>query len=179
MQGEKEKIRGTKAKATALLLTLCIVMLSIVGGSDWYLVGIYARASWMGRCLYPFFHANILHAVLNAWCFLCIIFIYNISIQRILLAYIVAITFPIDTFSCLLSLPIIPTVGLSGIVFFLFGTISFEVGRRLYYQAWMLFYIVVGFFFPNTNAWLHLYCYLLGVVLSLLNYPIDRCKKKR
>lgn len=178
MQREKEKIRRKKEKITALLLALVIMILSLLHLTNWHTVGIYVGCSWVGRCLYPFFHSGIIHATLNAWCLVCLFFIYNIRLQRLILAYIVAITFPIDTLSLVLPISKLPTIGLSGVIFFLFGSISFEVGRKLYYQAWMIFYLAVGFVFPYTNAWLHLYCYLSGFLFSLLNYPITRCKKK-
>lgn len=90
-----------------------------------------------------------------------------------LFAYVVAVTMPVDTLGVFLPLDN-PTVGLSGVVYVLFGTISFEVARKRYFQFWMLFYISVGFIFPNTNAWLHLYCYLCGFLFALLNKPINR-----
>lgn len=178
MQREKEKIRRKKEKVTSLLLAVIVIALSLLKLSDLHEVGIYVGGSWVGRVLYPFFHSGIIHATLNAWCLISLVFIYNIRLQRLILAYIVAITFPIDTLSLVLPISKLPTIGLSGVVFFLFGSISFEVGRKLYYQAWMIFYLAVGFVFPYTNAWLHLYCYLSGFLFSLLNYPITRCKKK-
>lgn len=88
-----------------------------------------------------------------------------------LVAYLLAVTVPVDTLGGFLPFDN-PTVGLSGVVYVLFGSISFEVLRKRYYQCWMLFYIGIGFFMPNTNAWLHLYCYLCGFVVALLNKPI-------
>lgn len=152
MQREKEKIRRKKEKITALLLALVIMILSLLHLTNWHTVGIYVGCSWVGRCLYPFFHSGIIHATLNAWCLVCLFFIYNIRLQRLILAYIVAITFPIDTLSLVLPISKLPTIGLSGVIFFLFGSISFEVGRKLYYQAWMIFYLAVGFVFPYTNG---------------------------
>lgn len=178
MQREKEKIRRKKEKVTSLLLAVIVIALSLLKLSDLHEVGIYAGGSWVGRVLYPFFHSGIIHATLNAWCLISLVFIYNIRLQRLILAYTIAVTFPIETLSQVLPISALPTVGLSGIVFFLLGSISLEVGRKLYYQAWMIFYLAVGFVFPYTNAWLHLYCYLSGFLFSLLNYPITRCKKK-
>ncbi len=179
MQREEKTIRRTKEKVTTLLLALFLIVLSVIGTVDWYSVGIYAGSPWTGRGLYPFFHASVFHAILNAWCLCCVMFIYDITVWRLLLAYIVAVTYPVDTVTQLFSLPITPTVGISGCLFFLLGSIAFEVRRRLYYQTWMFFYLIVGFFLPYTNAWIHLYCYLCGIILSLLNYPIKRCKRKR
>lgn len=159
-------------KITALLIALTIVCLHIFGTYEGKDVGIYSGCSLQGRFLYPFFHANILHAILNAWCFISIIFIYDISIWRIFAAYFVAAFIPIDIMHRWVGGLSTPTVGLSVAVFFLFGSISFEVKRKWYYQLWMLFYIIVGFVFPDTNAWLHLYGYCAGFLLSLINKPI-------
>ena len=115
---------------------------------------------------YPFYHVGIVHALLNAWCLLSVVFIYDISMLRLCLAYIIAVFIP---FICLSDTP---TVGLSGLVFALFGSISFEVGRKVYYQLWMIAYLIIGFVFPNTNAWVHLYCYLAGCAVALLNKPV-------
>ncbi len=154
------------SKSLSLLLTVLILIISIHHVEDWSTVSIYTGCGLGCRMLYPFYHANLLHALLNAWCLLSIIFIYDISLLRFILAYIIAVTIP--SF-CLSDTP---TVGMSGLVFALFGSISFEVQRKTYYQLYMLAYLVVGFLFPNTNALVHLYCYILGVVLALLNKPV-------
>lgn len=160
-------------KIAALVIGTAVVILAVVVSPDWNGVGIQAGCALSGRLLYPFFHANILHAALNVWCLLSLVFIYDITALRLLMAYIVAASVPVDTlgtFVCMAH----PTVGLSGMVYFLFGSISFEVSRRRYFQLCMAFYIVFGFLFPNTNAWLHLYCYLVGLSVALLNKPVNR-----
>lgn len=161
-----------KEKITALIVAAVTICLSLSSTWDWQTVGIYAGGSLYSRLLYPFFHASLLHATLNAWCLLSIVFTYNIKIWRLLLSYIIAITIPIDTLGSFIANMTLPTVGLSAVVFVLFGSISFEVLRKWYYQAWMLLYLAMGFLFPNTNAWLHLYCYLAGLVIALMNKPI-------
>lgn len=159
-------------KITALVIGVTIICLSLSGARDWQTVGIYAGCGWKGRLLYSFFHANILHATLNAWCLISIVFLYDVTLWRLLLAFIIAATVPVGLINHILGGFASPTVGLSAIVFVLFGTLSFEVLRKMYYQMWMLFYLAVGFLFPNTNAWLHLYCYLAGLVIALLNKPV-------
>lgn len=154
-------------KTASLVIALSAVCLSLIGVDDWHSVGIYAGCSLRSRLLYPFFHANLFHATMNVWCLLSVVFIYDVSIWRLLLAFVVAATVPVG----MLGMDA-PTVGLSGVVFVLFGTLSFEVLRKRYYQMWMLFYLALGFLLPNTNALLHLYCYAVGFVISVLNKPI-------
>ncbi len=154
------------AKAAVLLIAVVTLCISLHDVADWSAVGIYKGCSLVCRMLYPFFHANLLHVTLNVWCLLSVVFIYDVSLWRLFFAYAIAVATP----SCFLMDT--PTVGLSGVVYVLFGTISFEVRRKLYYQLWMFFYVVIGFFFPNTNTWIHLYCYLAGCVVALFNKPV-------
>lgn len=161
-------------KVTAISVTVIVVSLSLFDTKGWMpYVSIYPCCHIYGRMLYPFFHAGFLHAALNAWCLLCVTFIYDVSWVRMLFAYLVAISFPVDTLAGVLNCSD-PTIGLSGVVYAMFGSISFEVSRKWYYQLWMLFYLAIGFSFPNTNAWLHLYCYIIGFMFALLNKPIDK-----
>lgn len=155
-------------KVAALLISVVVVCLSLQDMTDWSSVGIFDGCGLRPRLLYPFFHVGIIHAVLNVWCMLSVVFIYNVSLSRLSFGYAAALSIP----DCCLSS--IPTVGLSGLVFALFGSLSFEVRRRLYYQSWMAAYLIIGFLFPNTNAWVHLYCYIIGLVWALLNKPIKR-----
>ena len=53
-------------KITALVISTIVVGLSFFKVWDWQTVGIYAGSDIAGRVLYPFFHANILHASLNS-----------------------------------------------------------------------------------------------------------------
>ena len=151
-------------KITSLLISVVVFCL-VFANNEWMSVGIYKDCGLGNRLLYPFFHAGFLHAILNAWCLLSVVFIYNISMVRLFTAYLLSISIP----SFLLM--DVPTVGLSGVVFVLFGSISFEVGRKLYYQVWMIAYLLLGFLFPNTNGLIHLYCYAMGCVVALLNKP--------
>lgn len=160
--------RGAMAAVAVALLVVALSPFRIAG---WGEVGIYAHCPMSARLLYPFFHAGVLHAALNAWCLLSLAFLYKVTCKRILVAYTMAVTVPVDTLSAFLPFDN-PTVGLSGVVYVLFGSISFEVARKRYFQLWMLSYITVGFILPNTNAWLHLYCYLCGLAFALLNKPI-------
>lgn len=158
-------------KAAVVVMALGLFFLSFFHVADWRSVGIYAHGPWSGHLLYPFFHASVLHASLNVWCLLSLVFFYDITWKRMIMAYLMAVGVPVDTLGSFLPFDE-PTVGLSGMVYVLFGSISFEVLRKAYYQCWMFFYICMGFFMPGTNAWLHLHCYLCGLIVALLNKPI-------
>lgn len=153
-------------KFAALAISTIALILTLFVSADWRSVGVYVGCPLYCRAIYHIFHANIVHAAINAWCLLSIVFIYNISIKRLLLAFCAAASVPA------FCLSVTPTVGLSGVVYFLLGSLSFEVARFLYYQFWMALFIALGFFIPNSNALLHLYCYAVGFAVALLNKPI-------
>ena len=73
----------------------------------------------------------------------------------------------------------VPTVGLSCVCYFLLGTLIFEVKRKLYFLFSTALYIAVGFLFPSVNALIHLYGYLAGLLVGLLNAPLSCFRIKR
>lgn len=161
-------VQKRNAKVVSLALTVIVIVLCLVPVTA-SSVGIAAGVPLLPRLVYPFFHTNILHAGLNAWTLLCIVFYYDASLWKIVLSYVIAVSFPADT----LSSPL--TIGLSGVCFALMGEIAFNVRRKLYWQMWMLFFIAIGFLLPNVNAALHLYCYTVGCIIGLLDIPVRKC----
>lgn len=173
-------LRGEKAKTTALVLTAVILIIHAatpavfpVGLSS---VALSSDCTIYARLLYPFFHASFLHVLLNCWVLLCIVFYYNIGIGKLLLAYLVSITVP--SYVC----GTMPTVGLSSVVFCLLGMTSWLVKRKLYYHCWIASFIAIGFLLPwicsacglivaTPNNFLHIYCYVVGLLVGFLNAP--------
>lgn len=165
-------VRQKEAKNAALLTAVVIILMSFTYVPDWSVVGIAGGCPLAARLVYSFFHASPVHAVVNAWCLLCIVFIYDVSIWRLLTAYIVAVVVP----GFLLS--DMPTVGLSCVCYFLLGSLIFEVKRKLYFMSCMALYIAVGFLFPSVNAVIHVYGYLAGLLVGLLNAPVSCFRRK-
>ena len=128
-------------------------------------VSLCGGCSFSARLLYPFFHAGVLHALLNAWSLLCVVFLTRISLSRLFAAYLVAVSFP---FACA------PTVGLSGVVFALLGRVAFEGARPRVFILYSLAVVLLGFLFPKVNAVLHLYCYVAGLLVGFLDSPVRR-----
>lgn len=153
-------------KIAALSISLIVIVLALFSSVDWRSVGIYVGSPLYCRASYILFHANVIHAAVNAWCLLSIAFLYGFSASRLFLAFCAAASVP----ACCLSY--YPTVGMSGLVYFLLGCLAFDVARKIYYQFCMAFYIALGCFIPNSNVLLHLYCYAVGFAVALLNKPI-------
>lgn len=161
------KTKNAEAKNASLLTAVVILIMSFIYIPDWSMIGVAEDCPLAARFVYSFFHASPLHAFVNAWCLICIVFLYDVSIWRLLTAYIVAVVVP----GCLLSE--VPTVGLSCVCYFLLGSLIFEVKRKLYFVSCTALYIAVGFLFPSVNAVIHLYGYLAGLVVGLLNAPLS------
>lgn len=164
-------VQKEMAKASALILSLTVILSSFIYIPDWHAVGVYRGCSIIQRIGYSFFHASLLHALINAWCMLSVIFIYEAKLWRIAIAFLIAIVVP-DYF-----LDITPTVGLSAVCYALLGSITLESRRKMYFLSCMALYILVGFIIPGINAWIHLYAYMAGLLVGLLNTPI-LCLKK-
>ncbi|WP_304423465.1 rhomboid family intramembrane serine protease [uncultured Duncaniella sp.] len=160
-------VRQKEAKNAALLTAVVIILMSFTYVPDWSAVGVAVGCPSAARLVYSFFHASPLHAAVNAWCLICVVFLYDVSIWRLLTAYIVAVVVP----GFLLS--DVPTVGLSCVCYFLLGSLIFEVKRKLYFMSCMALYIAVGFLFPSVNAVIHVYGYLAGLLVGLLNAPLS------
>lgn len=133
--------------------------------------GLRAHGSVLARLAYPFAHASVLHAVLNCWCLLSLAFIAGISFWQLLVAYVIAISYP----SVFLSS--VPVVGFSGVCFALLGMVALSVRRKLYYQFWVWLMLVLGWFFPNAAAGLHLWCYLWGMAVAVFTTPMGAIKE--
>lgn len=163
-------VQERNGKMAALALTLlCFVLCFVpVPAAS---VGIAAGVPLLPRLTYSFFHVGFLHCSLNCWALLCLVFYYRASLTKIVVAYLIAVSFPADT----LGSPL--TVGLSGVCFALMGLVAWRVRRKLYWQTWMGAFIAVGFLLPNVNAPLHLYCYVVGCLVGLLDMPIKRKSK--
>lgn len=162
-------VQRTEEKVSVLVLTVLFVALSLFPNVRETL-GLYAGCPWYGRLGYPFAHANILHAMVNSWCLLSFAFAYDISWKQLLAAYIIAISFPNSL------LDAIPVVGASGVCFALIGIVALRSKRRVFFQFWVLSILAVGFLFPSCAAWLHVYCYLLGLLIGMLSTPLSILK---
>lgn len=157
---------------------------SVASASGLSSVAISAGCPLLPRLLYSFFHASLLHCLVNSWCLLSVVFYYDLPLSSLLLAYITAATFPVDTICTVLggSAAEIPTIGLSGICFSLLAQASFHARRKLYFHLYIAFFLLLSTAFPylcsvcgyaiaTPNTPLHIYCYVAGLIVGFLNSP--------
>lgn len=156
-------------KTLALIIAVVVILVYIFSPFNVFDVGLYYGCGLGQRLAYSFFHTNIFHLIINLWCFLYIAFLCRISLFRLFFAYVIAVTIPLSLLIHLSDLFFQPSVGLSAIVFFLLGSMSFEVSNKWRWQKWMIPYLLIGLLLPNVNGVGHLYCYTVGVFYSLIS----------
>lgn len=166
MQKKKGMDREEKTKIATLIIASVLIAIQLFD-VNLYNVGIACNSPWWTRLTYHFFHASFLHVVLNAWWLIALVFIYDISYKSLMAAFTLACMIP----NCCLS--DVPTVGASGLIFVLFGAISFMVKQKTYYQACMATTMLLGFLIPQSNAWIHVFCYAEGLMMGVINKPIN------
>ena len=157
-------------KLAALILTAILVAVYFCAPVDCSVVGLTKQGGWP-RLYYSFLHASVLHLVVNCWCLLSIAFAYTIKPWQLVLAIVTATLTPAF---CLYDTP---TVGLSVAVYALLGMWALHVRRKLFYSAWILSYLSIGFLFPAVNVLAHIYGYMAGLLVSLLTMPM-KCETR-
>ena len=179
-------VRNTQAKTTALILTIIVLVIAAtqcVAEFPPHRLALCNGAQLIPRLTYHFLHANIFHAILNCWCLLSLVFFYDVNIWQIIAAYLIASSFPVDTLSEIMPNLGTPTVGMSAICYVLMDLVMPRVKRKLYYNAFVVFFVLMGLTFPSLcnlinrevavpNNILHLYAYIMGMLVGFLNTPI-------
>lgn len=139
-----------------LAVSLALFVLSFISQDSVQI----SRNMALNRLFYPLFHANSIHAILNIFCILQLAFYYRMSRWYLLASYIIAVTAP--------SSLIEGTIGFSGVIFAALGLYSMIVTRGWVIAAHVALYCSLTAFFSCVNTLLHLYCYAVGFVCSLL-----------
>lgn len=158
-------------KTAAIALILVILLIALFFSPDYYSVGLHTLSPWQTRFVYQFIHASFIHALLNSWCLAALVFILPVSLWKMILAYIIAVLAPSYVISST------PTVGLSVILFALFGLLTPVIPSWKRWLMWCVANIAVGFVIPCVNGAIHAYAFIIGLIIGSLNAPIS-CKKK-
>lgn len=158
-----------QTKTAALVLSLALLILSVFDAPAACIL--HPGCGITARLCYHFFHANVFHAICNIWCLLAIAFYYDIEDWELLLAFIIAATVP----SWCLTLK---AIGFSGICFALMGIVFYKVARKRYYLSFIIPVVAAGFIIPGMAATIHLYCFTLGITVSLVLQAVGLYKRR-
>ena len=162
-----------QTKTATLVLSLALLVMSFFDAP----LALEPHCSFAARMAYHFFHANFFHALCNVWCLLAIAFYYDIEDYELLLAFFLASSIPVDCALCIVPCAFEkPVVGFSGVCFALMGIVFYKVARKRLYLSWIIPILAVGFLIPGMAAWLHLYCFAVGIATTPFLYYI--CRKR-
>lgn len=157
--------------AVKYILSFIFILVYIFFGHE---IGFVTNSPWWTHFTYTFQHASILHLVINT-----LVFINVFRVMEKFLSWKVllpAIYF-IATCASFASVQSIPTVGASGMIYAMFGMMSFIVlfnssswrQKRVFFLS-IAFMLLVSFFNKGSNFEVHVLSFLIGV----LYYPILR-----
>ena len=155
--------------AVTYILSFIFILVYIFFGHE---IGFVTNSPWWTHFTYTFQHASILHLVINT-----LVFINVFRVMEKFLSWKVllpAIYF-IATCASFASVQSIPTVGASGMIYAMFGMMSFIVlfnssswrQKRVFFLS-IAFMLLVSFFNKGSNFEVHVLSFLIGV----LYYPI-------
>ena len=152
------KCMAVDVRVKLLLTTLSVVLLT--AGSR--LEGFSAHGGLLPHFTYSFLHANVWHMAAN------LLVLWGVR-QRMNVAvgYVIAVAA-----SWMPMWADKPTVGMSGMLFAMFGIMWGKTGRWKEYLKAGMPVILIMMLIPNVNGLLHLYCYILGFVFSFLRFKV-------
>lgn len=163
------------AKVLALLVgvaALAVAVARCVGvclPAGWGM-GVGSGATWYSRLLHPLFHVSLLHAVLNVYVLWQVVFFFDVGKRQMVLALAVACSCPASVASWPYTWIYAPApqpsvVGLSGFVFALVGMVL-PLTSFLRYGIMLLLWQVPGLCFGTVAVGMHLYCFVVGLVVA-------------
>lgn len=127
--------------------------------------GFIAGCDWWEYIIYMFFHAGVLHLLFNLYS----LWVLKSKGSDLIKAFAIAsVCSPICTMD-------IPTIGMSGLVYALFGMNVLSAKNNISLYGWISVVICLstGFFIKNANAHLHITCFIIGYITEL----ISACKR--
>jgi membrane associated rhomboid family serine protease len=161
--------------------TLCFVLYFVCQSPEVYGASLH---NIDGIFSYQFLHANIYHLAINIvslWLIykpFKIIYGNRFNYENDLVLF--AIVYISSVLSALFTLSSTPTVGASGMVFFILGAI---LGLRPTKQQfinyiWIFLGVIVSAIAGHSNTLLHIVAFLIGVVFAILRIKYDDCRTK-
>lgn len=162
-----------------LFCIVCIVLYffhpspEVYGVSDTNLCGMFT---------YQFLHANMLHLIVNIVSLYLVYkpfkiiygnrFNYDNDIVLFLIIYLASVL------AAMFGLSSTPTVGASGMVFFILGAILAlrPTKKQFINYIWVFIGFIVSAFMENSNTLLHLAAFVIGVLFAIARIKYDDCR---
>ena len=162
-----------------IFCVICIVIYFLHPSPDVYGVSLH---NLLGAFTYQFLHGNLLHLAINIASLLLLYkpfkFIYGNRFDYDNDLVLFLIIYAGSVLAALVTPLSIPTVGASGMVFFILGTI---LGLRPTKQQfinyiWVFLGIIVSVIMGHSNTLLHIAAFLIGVLFAIMRIKYDDCR---
>ena len=137
-----------------------------------------------GAFLYQFSHANVLHLCINMLSLLIMyIPICKIYCTRFNVHYpatFFVICYLGSVLAALFTATDVPTIGASGMVFFLLGALLMlrPTRRQLRSMIYVAIAVLISIFFGNSNEALHVLSFVFGCVFIIIRIAYDNRRVK-
>lgn len=132
-------------------------------------LGYTNKSGILSHFTYMFQHVNIIHLLLNSFSFIVI----WIALQKHVKQYLILPVFLIGFICSFLPCASFdtPTVGVSGVIYAIMGMFTLYIKNKALYICLLsvLISLVVSYFAPHTNFFIHLYCFVGGFIYGLLD----------
>lgn len=160
---------------------ICIIVFIISPPADVFGVSEY---NLLGSFSYQFLHGNWLHLVINLLSLHLIYkpfkllygnrFNYDNDLVLFAIIYIASVL------SALILPSSIPTVGASGMVFFILGAILAlrPTKQQFINYIWVFLGIIVSAILEHSNTILHVVAFILGLLFIIARTTYDNCRTK-
>ena len=158
---------------------ICVILFFLHPSPDAYGVSIYNLS---GMFSYQFLHGNLLHLAINVASLLLLYkpfkliygnrFNYDNDLVLFLIIYagsvLAALVTPLS----------IPTVGASGMVFFILGAIPGlrPTKQQFINYIWVFLGVIVSVIMGHSNTLLHIAAFLIGVLFAIMRIKYDDCR---
>ncbi len=132
-------------------------------------LGYTDKSGILSHFTYMFQHINIIHLLLNSFSFIVVWIalqkhVKHLYILPMFLIAFVASFLPYASFAT-------PTVGVSGVVYAMMGILALYLRKKnlAIFLLSVLIALIISYFVPNSNFFIHLYCFLGGVVYGMFD----------
>lgn len=142
-----------------IILIILLVVLQFVFGSPEFLLG--KEHYWLRACTYSFFHANILHLVVNCLAVWSIFVPSRKRSKMLLVAFFIAVL--------VYPLSFRPVIGFSNVLYAVLGLRTPPLSSSWWRQTSVLIFAIVTLtmaFIPQFSATTHIAAFLLGMLVA-------------
>lgn len=153
-------------KNLSLIISSFILLIFLVTrGQDVSMFGICQQHTWPQRFYYMFFHAGIIHCIINIYAFLSMSFLSGVKYWQLAASYLIAASMP---FMLLCDTPV---VGFSACLYAMSGIVIMTQRKWWSLIIVNLLLIAPQSFLPGIALLAHLYCFAVGLLFGFIFSP--------